>query len=337
MRRRDFGKFAAFMAAGLPAWNQPGVTRIGAEDVQRLVRAAAELEAADQQVGGAPLVDTAVAGLDRALALLSTGAYSDATGRALMSATGELAVQAGFLAYDANRHDLARRCYSDSFALASAADDAGLTVHACLNAANQAIALARQNRGSPSYALTLVSRASDLVRGQAPGRVHALVAARQAQAYGVAGDRLGFGRAIATAWRELDAAVNFEPVDDCPQWLRFVNAAELHQHEARGFGDIGDTAQALARYDLTCAEAASPRNAANARAWRAATRAENGDTRGALEDGVEVLGLLEASVASPRTREVLGPVRAVARDASGGDEFAIRFDALTTTAAGSNT
>ncbi|WP_067653062.1 transcriptional regulator [Nocardia harenae] len=329
VKRRDFGKLTALTATALPAWHQPAA-RLGVEDVQRLVAVVAQLDAADQRHGGAPLVDTAVRTLDRALALLDSGRYSDATGRALMSATGELAAQAGFLAYDADRHALARRCYSDAFALASSADDAGLTVHACLSAANQALALARQGRGSPSYALTLTGRARDLVRGQPPGRVHALVAVREAQAHGVAGDRLGFGRAIATAWRELDAAHAYERVDECPQWLHFVSPAEIHAHEARGYGDLGDTAQSLARYEITCAEAASPRNAVNARAWLAATRAEIGDASGAVADGIGVLRDLEESVASPRSVRALAPVRALAGKSTASAEFAARFDAIAT-------
>lgn len=325
VRRRDFGKLAAFTVAALPTCDHTAPARLGTEDVQRLARAVAQLEAADQHVGGAPLVDAAVATLDRTLALLDSSAYSDATGRALMSATGELAAQAGFLAYDADRHGLARRCYSDAFALASAADDTGLTVHACLNAANQSITLARQGRGSPSYALTLISRARDLVRGRPPGRIHALVSVRAAQAYGIAQDRQGFGRAIATAWRELDAALEFEPVEDAPQWLRFVSASEIRAHEARGHHDLGDLSRAIELYEVACGEPAQPRNALNDRAWLAATRAAIGDTRGALEEGTAVLATLEESVRSPRTLMALAPVAA-----AGDANFTARFDALRT-------
>ncbi|MFC3963457.1 hypothetical protein [Nocardia jiangsuensis] len=322
VRRREFGKVAAVMAT-LPALGHPAQARIGAEDVQRLAAAVAELIAADQQVGGAPLVEAAVATLDRTLALLDSTAYSDATGRALMSATGNLAVQTGWLAFDADRHSLARRCHADAFALASGSNDEELTAHVCLNAANQAIALARRGSGSPSYAITMIGRARDLMRGRPPGRIHALISVRAAQAHGVARDRHGFGRAITTAWRELDAAREFESVDDCPEWLRFVSPSEVRAHEARGHHDLGDPARAVELYEVTCSEPAQPRNALNDRAWLAATRAVLGDTRGALEEGAAVLATLEESVRSPRTLKALAPVRA-----TGDADFAARFDAL---------
>ncbi|MFC8532168.1 hypothetical protein [Nocardia sp. NPDC057227] len=329
VRRRDFGKLAAFTAATLPAWDtQHAATRIGVEDVRRLASAVDELLVADQHVGGAPLVDAAAATLDRTLALLHTSSFDGATGRAFMAATADLAVVTGWLAHDTDRHALARRCYSDAASLASAADDTDIAAHAYLNSANQALTLARTGRGSSSYALTLVGRARDLMRGRPPGRIHALIATREAQVYGVAGDHEGFGRAIATAWRELDAAVNFEPDDEVPLWLRFVSASEIRALEARGYNDLGDLPRALTLYEVTCSEFAQPRNALNDRAWLAATRAAIGDAAGALEDGTPVLAALAESVRSPRTLNALAPVRAAAEDAPGGADFVARFDTL---------
>ncbi|MEV0357527.1 hypothetical protein AB0H71_15830 [Nocardia sp. NPDC050697] len=332
VRRRDFGKFAALAAASLPSRDRaPSATRLGAEDVDRLTAAVDELEAADQRVGGAALVDAAVATLNRTLDLLGTSSYDEATGRAFMTATGNLAVQTGWLAFDAEQHRQARRCYADALSLASACDDPDLTAYACLCAALQAVWLSRDGRGSLSYALTLIGRARTLMRGRPPGRIHVLIAAREAGVRALLGDADGFGRATATAWREMDAAWNFEPIDECAQWLRFVTHSEIRSHEARAHNDIGNPAQALALYEVACSEPAQPRNSVNARAWLAATRAAIGDTGGALEEAAPVLAALEVSVASTRTAKVLTPVRAVARALPSGEEFAARFDALTTT------
>lgn len=272
-----------------------------------------------------------VSTLERAFDLLNTSSYDDATGRAFLAATGKLAVQTGWLAFDADRHVLARRCYSDALSLASASDDSDLTARACLCAGLQAITLARTGQGSPSYALTLIGRARDLMRGRPPSRIHAIIAAREAGVYALLGDAHGFGRATATAWRELDAALNFEPLEECPQWLRFVTPSEVHAHEARAHSDIGNPARALALYEVACAEFAQPRNAVNARALLAATRVAVGDAHGALDEAAPVLAELEGGVVSARTVKALAPVRAAARELPAGADFAERFDALTTT------
>src|SRR5690606_36980938 len=57
VNRREFGKAAALTAATLPTSNH---SRIGMADVERLDAFTAELEAADQAVGGAGLLSSAV-------------------------------------------------------------------------------------------------------------------------------------------------------------------------------------------------------------------------------------------------------------------------------------
>ncbi|WP_280231864.1 helix-turn-helix domain-containing protein [Nocardia cyriacigeorgica] len=327
VNRRQFGQLAALVAT-VPAWNP---NRIGMADVDRLNAFTSELGAMDQMVGGANLLPTAIDALARAQDLLHAGLFDDRTGRAWMSAVGELAVKTGWLAYDADRPGLARRCYADAMSLASAAGDDDLTVHASLNAALQAIHSARSGESSPSYAHMLVQRAGDLVRRRPPGRIHALIAARQAAAYGVAGDCHGVARAMSTAWREIDSAEAYEPAEECAPWLRFVTHSEVRGHEARALADSGRHGHALRLYEVAAAEPASARNAALATAWYAAALARSGDTSGAIDAARPVLDALEGSVASPRTVRVLEPIRVAAGAHSAGEEFRTRFDALTTT------
>lgn len=331
VRRRELGKLAAVAAAALPVWEHGFQPRIGTEDVRRLTVLADELLATDQRIGGGTLVDTATDMLHRTMALLETCTFDEQTGRHFLSAAGNLAVAAGWLAYDADRQELARRCYADALSLGSAADDEDLVVHACLSTALQATAMARRGRGSPSYVLTMVGRAKSLVRGRPPGRVHALIAAREAGAYGLMDDRSGFDRAMSTAWREMEAAEHFEPITECPTWLRFVTPAEIRGHEARGLSEIGHQRRAIELFELACGEHAGPRNTVNIRAWTAAARVRAGDVTGALHEGLEVLTHLEQSVTSPRTMRTLEPVVAATRDTSAGEGFRARYRALTTT------
>ncbi|MCM6777916.1 hypothetical protein NDR87_31540 [Nocardia sp. CDC159] len=325
VRRREFAKWAA-AAAGAMLLSEDQA-HIGMSDVQRVLAGVEMLEEQDQRVGGGGLVGLAVDQLDRATHLLETSTYDSTTGSAFTAAAGELAVLSGWLAFDADKHDLARRCYAQAMALGTEANNSDLIAHTCLYQANQSIALARSGKGSPYKALSLVGRARDLMRGRPPGRIHALIAVREAQAQGVLGDRSAFGRAIATAWREMDAAAQFEPIDQVPQWLRFVTHFEISGHEARGYGAIGDTDRAIGLFAAAVAEQASTRNITNMRAWSAATRAAAGDVSGAIEEGVAVLHAL-TEVASTRTLRVLAPIRAATEELTAGDAFNDQFDSL---------
>ncbi|WP_454197909.1 helix-turn-helix domain-containing protein [Nocardia sp. Marseille-Q1738] len=326
LKRRKFGFLlgATLVASGINSDVVPN--RIGIADAQRLANNVIELGQRDQIVGGGTLVQEAVAGLRVAMAALESCAFDGAAGRAFMSATGELASLAGWLAYDADLHSLAGRCYADAFALANQADDDTLTAHVCLTAALQTINLSRTGNGSPYRALGLIGRAKDLTRGHPPGRIHALIAIREAQAHAVLGDRPAFGRAIATAWRELDSALSHESMDECPEWLRFVSPNEIRCHEARGIGDLGDLEKSAVLSSGLALEQAGARNAAAYRAGWAAALAKVGDIGGAVIQASAVLSELEKQVSSTRTLKLLEPVRA----ATGmhDDSFNQRFDDL---------
>ncbi|MGX1811021.1 helix-turn-helix domain-containing protein [Nocardia sp. NPDC055321] len=325
VKRREFGKLVA--AGATTTFIGSDTPHIGRSDVQRLMDAVAALTQEDQRIGGGQLVDFALKQLSKAKHLLDTGSYDIATGNAYTSAVGELAAQAGWLAYDADRHGVARRCYSDALALGAEANDTNVITHACLSSATQMITLSRTGAGSPFHALKLIDRARNLVRGGPPGRVHALIAVRDAQAYAALLDRPAFERAIGTAWRELDYAIAHEPIDACPQWLRFVDHQEILGHEARGSADLGDFDRAFTLFDTVAAEQGNDRNDANLRAWTAVTHVRRGDLTEAVNHALPVVTDF-ADLSSPRTLRVLEPVRhAVDRLAIGGD-FRHQFDTL---------
>ncbi|MFI6364962.1 helix-turn-helix domain-containing protein [Nocardia sp. NPDC050630] len=326
VKRREFGVVLG-TAIALPAVESaPIPSRIGIAEAHRLAANVEDIAQREQIVGGTALVQTAVDELERAKAVLETCAFDEQAGKAFMRAAGELATIAGWLAYDSEMHPLARRCYADAFALANQAGDEELTIHVCLNAAHQATTLSRSGHGNPHRALGLIGRARDLSRSRSPGRVHALMAIREAQAYGVLGDRTGFGRAVATAWRELDFAFEHESPEECPRWLRFVTTTEIRCHEARGIGDLGNLAKAATLSAGLALEQAGARNAANYRAGWAAALANAGDIEGATDQGLSVLTNLEREVSSTRTLKLLAPVRDAVEGHS--DEFRQRFDDL---------
>lgn len=328
VKRREFGLLLGATALAAATEPQRLPHRIGMSDAQRMTARAAELAQRDQLVGGANLVMAAIEDLANANQQLEAATFSDRSGRSYMSATGELAIITGWMAFDADMHPLARQCYADAFALANQAGDDDLTAHACLNAAHQSIALSRAGTGNPHRALGHLDRARQLTRGRPPGRIHALIAIREALAHAIMGDRAGFGRAVTTAWRELEAAIDYEPLSECPRWLRFVNVTEIRSHQSHGFGDLGDTQKALALLlnDET-SEAAGARNRVNYRAGLASAFSRTGDLDNAVSQGLSVLTELESSVSSTRTLRQLAPVRTAAAEYAD-DEFAQRYDAL---------
>ncbi|WP_157106463.1 hypothetical protein [Nocardia arthritidis] len=326
VKRRKFGMLmgAALLAASGDGDAAPA--RIGVADARRLDDFAAYLCRREQEIGGAALVQDAVQALEAAKRLLDTCAFSENAGRAFMSATGELATIAGWLAYDSELYPVARRCYADAFGLANQAGNDVLTVHVCMNAALLAVSRERSGEANPHHALNLADRARELTRGDAPGRIHALIATREAQAFGILGDRAAFGKAIATAWRELDFALDHEAHEECPSWLRFVSNSEIKYHEACVYGHFGDYAKSADLHAGLALEQAGARNSACYRAGSATALVEAGDIDAAVEQGISVLADLEGSVSSIRTLRRLESVRMVAEGRY--DEFTTRFDEL---------
>lgn len=324
--RREFGKLAISAAAAI-ALTGTG-DRIGIDEVRQLQSAVDALHQQDQRSGGASLVDFAVAQLTRARKRLETAAYNSATGNAFASATGELAMLCGWLAYDADRNVLAQRCYGTAMAIGAEVGHDDLIAHTCLYMANQSNHLARTGLGgSPYKTLQLTERARDLMRGRPPGRVHALIAIRDAQARALLGDLAAFGRAVATVWRELDSAMCFEPPEDVPQCLRFVTHSEAADQEARGYADVGDLSRSVELYAAAVEQPAAMRNATMIRAWSAATRARIGDIGGALEHGHAALANVN-TVSSARMLSRLAPVRAAVTDSRSGADFRDMYDSL---------
>ncbi|MGH3971822.1 MAG: helix-turn-helix domain-containing protein [Pseudonocardiaceae bacterium] len=335
--RREFNMavLAVGGALALPDWAgmSPGTSAnaleakaVGTVHVEALRAAADQIRQRDQHVGGGALLNEAAHCLTRAKAMLDTATYSSEVGTALMAATGDLAMCAGWVAYDADRRDLARQWYSDALALAAEAGDDDLAVHALQNAA--LLAMSPSGSGSPSRAMQLSERSRIIARNIRSSRLHALIASRTAIAHAAIGDRSNFERAIGTAWREVEHAEGHEPTAETPIWLRFIVPAEVRYHEARGRAYLGDLDEAAAVFHAGAEEQTDPRNATNYRAALAATLARSGDTSTAITEGVTVLTSLEGTVSSWRTLRQLEPVRAAATGHNDGEDFHMRFDKL---------
>ncbi|MFD4461582.1 helix-turn-helix domain-containing protein [Nocardia sp. NPDC058480] len=323
VNRRRFGIATTASAISL-AGPTPRQPRIGLHEVRAWVDYAEDLAQRDQREGGARLVEAASSALTRARREFDEAHCDPAMGAAAASAVGNLAVITGWLAYDADRHDLARSSYRTALEMSMLSGDDELAVHALLNAANQEIGLSRQGTGNPHLALQNASRADRLAEDWKPGRVHALIEVRKAQAWAQVGNHDGFRTAMTKAHSAMNTALDSELLGHCPRWLRFVDPSELAGHEARAHSDLGDYRTSLTHY-ARAMEGQSVRNEANTRAWHATILAAVGDTRGALSAAQSVLATLDV-IGSPRTLRVMAPVRALHAAKSSG--FADRYDQL---------
>ncbi|MGH3885175.1 MAG: hypothetical protein ACRDSZ_01170 [Pseudonocardiaceae bacterium] len=163
MDRRDFGQTVATLAlAGASGTNldldrllalldpdpdESGTRQVGAADVAALERVTGEYEKVIHTYGGGYARDAAVAHLRAILPLL--GAHVDPAVRGrLHAATAHLALQAGWMSFDLEMHDFARRVWLAGLEIAKGADDpvtTDLTGHLLFVMAQQALYLQRND------------------------------------------------------------------------------------------------------------------------------------------------------------------------------------------------
>lgn len=264
-------------------------SKVDSAHVRYLHSATDKLITQDQITGGGALVRDGLYLYHRARRMLDEADYSEATGRQLMSAAGELAHCVGWLAYDADNQTLARKLYYDARLLADQSGDDGLAMRTMQQISQQSAHLARNgNLGSAREAVRFSERATELARRDPSAQLHALLAAREANAHAAAGNSQGFTAAIARAWREMDRGF----ADDGPVWLRFVNSSEIAGLEAIGRLDLGDFDAAAALYRKSLEAELGARNGAITRAGLAAALVASGDVASAVEEGAVVLAAL---------------------------------------------
>lgn len=327
MNRRQFGGGLAGLAAATGMSQIPIPTKVDSAHVRYLHSSVEKLWTKDEILGGGALVRDGLRLYHRARRMLDEADYSEATGRQLMSAAGELAVCVGWLAYDADNQNLARELYTEACLLADQSGDDGLAIIAMEKMSLQSAYLAHKEGlpGRAREAVRLSARATELARHDPSPQLHALLASREAVAHAAVGDHRGFTFAITRAWREVDRGF----ADDAPVWLRFVDSSEITALEGRGRSYLGDPCTAAALYQRSLEATLSPRGSAIYRAGLAAALAASGDVTGAVAEGMIVLPALNTGgVMSPRTLARLRPVRQAAARDRRGEDFCAHYDQI---------
>ncbi len=322
--RRGFGSLAvpAGLYAASPTVSAP--RRVTSSHVRYWLACADTLYVRDRSVRGTVLLPLAVQQWQRVRLALRHSAGD--IRRNLLAAAGELALCTGWIALDGGQPTLAEPLYDEARELAAGSGDALLTVHVLTNQSMLYAELARTGprRERARQALRLAFKAQEEGRYLPAPRLHALIALQHASAASLLGDRTAFQGAITQARRDLDRGPRDE---EPPEWLRFVDHAEITGVEARGWLSLGDPARSALLYRQVLASSLSPRNRASYGAGLADALLKLGAHQEAVATALDVLLALEGEMTSMRCLNRLRLIRQAAGDTPGAPELRKRFDA----------
>ncbi|MGH4008637.1 MAG: helix-turn-helix domain-containing protein [Pseudonocardiaceae bacterium] len=219
MDRRDFVQHvaaAAFGVAGvagldidrltalLPYADPTGIRHVGASDVAVIEQATAAFIRQDFATGSGPIRDVAVAQLRSVLPLLGAEVAPELRSR-LSVATAHLAMQAGWMSFEVNQHEAARRLWMIGLDVARNSGDprgSDLTGYLLYDMALQAVHL-----GRPDEALDLVQLGHATAVGTYPvsATTTCCLVSIQARAHAARGDAAACDRALGQAIEHFSA------------------------------------------------------------------------------------------------------------------------------------
>ena len=210
--------------------------RIGERLAQLVIERADTLRRMDDFLGGGDLHDLVRRELHATIDMVRDASYTEQTGRSLLTAVGELAHLAGWVASDAGLYQQAERYYLGGMAAAHAAQDEPL-------AANLLSSLAYQvaNIGDPRDAVLLASSACNGGAPYATPTTRALLLERVAWANARLGDTSAMERALG----EVETAfADSDPSED-PPWVYWLNQNEIDVMAGRCFTQLKRPRQAI--------------------------------------------------------------------------------------------
>ncbi|GAA2365300.1 XRE family transcriptional regulator [Catellatospora methionotrophica] len=238
MKRRTLmaGTMGAVLGGLLPGRKEAGY-RLGLSDVAQIPRHVDRLFAMDYQFGGESLWQVAVGYATEARWWLENGVLTGDVEEALLHATSRVQMCAGWLAFDAGRHDVARNSYHEALGLARQAQDAEAETHALANLAFMSNVLGSPKEGRRwADAAERAACATD-----EHARLSIIPMLRVAMSSALTGEKRSCERALSTARRYL------ERDEDRPvaEWLAFVTWHELDGIEATCAMELGETDRSI--------------------------------------------------------------------------------------------
>src|SRR5580658_10479713 len=201
-----------------------------------------EIVALDNRFGGADLVRLSARFFRSIHDQLGAGTYDPGLEHDLQSAAGELAEVVGWLAYDSEAHDLARRMNQEALYFSRLAGDKVIELLTLQNSSMHAA-----SRGRPREALQITRSVLEGNYKLSP-RLKALFLTRKARALAQGGDD--------TALRLLPEirSLFLDGVGDTdPAWAWWIDERELAWHEAMILRDLGSAGQAITHFERSVA------------------------------------------------------------------------------------
>jgi len=249
----------------------------------------------DNRFGGAELIGVSTRFFRNLRDQLGTGSYDPRLERDLNSAAGELAEVVGWLAYDAEAHDLCRRMNQESLYFTRLAGDRTVELLTLQNSSMHAAA-----EGRPREALQIARSVLEGDYRLSP-RIKALFLTRKARALAQSGDD--------SALRLLPEITDLylHGVNDAdPAWAWWIDERELAWHEAMIKRDLGFFGEAVDHFErsVMATPADEIRSQYLHRAYLLQAQVDN-ETWDAAEQTIRQLIPLSRQVASTRTTVIL--------------------------------
>ena len=188
------------------------------------------LAALDDEHGGGAALPLTLKYLSSEVAPLLDGRYDERIGRELFGVAAELALLAGWMAYDAGRHGHARKQMLHALRLAQVADNRLFGGRVLAAISHQALHIGQIQDG-----IDFAAAAMKEVSAVGLPVAVALFAASEARSLAVSGDKQASLNLMRTAEQALERATT----GDGPEWLAFMDEAELAGKFGRCFRDLG--------------------------------------------------------------------------------------------------
>jgi transcriptional regulator with XRE-family HTH domain len=269
--------------------------RIGARLATATAERVDQLRHLDDYLSGSDLDAAVTRELAVTRALVREASYTDAVGRRLLCALGDLCQLAGWVAVDAGCPERACHLYATGIAAAHAADDPPLAGQLV---SSLAYLLAGQGRGAEAVLLAESALAGSRARATATTR--ALFFERLAWANARIGRRGSTERALAA----VEEAFSRREPDSDPPWTYWLTADEIRIMAGRCYVELGrpDRAIPVLERSVAAYDEARPREAALYTSWLAEAHLQAGDVGQAATLASRVVDLT-CRTASARTQE----------------------------------
>jgi tetratricopeptide (TPR) repeat protein len=221
---------------GYPKWDIKGDgAKVTAQDVAEIIATTEMLDSMDRQRGGDHARNLAVTYLRDNVTSRLNGSYADNVRSDLFHAASVLCEVIGYMAYDAEKHSLAQRYFTQALRLAKAAGDTGYGAFVLNTLSHQAMYLER-----PAEALRLAQAAAQAYRNGSVSVVNTESAMLEAKAAAQMGDRTGCARALDVAEKAFNAQDN-EPA---PSWAAHWSETLFSAFAGDCWLSVGDTERA---------------------------------------------------------------------------------------------